>query len=289
MFVVTDGTRTGRDVLADALTQDWIDTPATVRRAELAAAERTLREAVRGPIPRLDIRELLETEHELRRKIERYETARSETRQRLTEIEPRHGRLAQELADDQHRLTAAQAVLDRHDRRFHRWGHAAEITGARKTVDVLEDAISYRKHRLDQLSAEIDQLRTRARDLDRRRPDRARWTTELDETRGHIADDLAARRHYAHRSPIAARELGPRPTHGRDAALWDGAAAQIDQHHAAFSRDEPSRLDWFHRQYDSAYATSRHRTDHAIDQLDEALHPGRHRQRGHELDLGISL
>ncbi len=67
VFVVTDPTRTARDILNEALNHDWIDTPATVRRAELAAAVRIRREPERGPIPRLDIRELLEAEHQLRR------------------------------------------------------------------------------------------------------------------------------------------------------------------------------------------------------------------------------
>ncbi len=145
------------------------------------------------------------------------------------------------------------------------------------------------QRRLDELSAEIHQLHTRSRDLDQQRPDRARWARELDQTRSSIAADLAARRHHAHRSPAAARELGPRPVDARHAARWDTAAAHLDQHHAAFSRDEPTRLDWFHRQYDSAYATSRHRTDQSIEQLDQALHPERDRHRGSELDHGISL
>ena len=163
VFVVTDGTRTARDVLAEALTQDWIDNPATVRRAELAAATRLRQAQDRAPIPRLDIRELLETEHQLRREIERYETARAETRRRLAELEPWRGHLVAEQTDAGRRLTAAQAVLDRHDRPLHRWGHRDEITAARKTVDTLERAIPNRQRRLDELRAEIDQLRTRAR------------------------------------------------------------------------------------------------------------------------------
>jgi hypothetical protein len=70
---------------------------------------------------------------------------------------------------------------------------------------------------------------------------------------------------------------------------WDDVAARLDQHHTAFTRDEASRLDWYHREVDSAYATSHRRVTGAVESLDQTLHRGPDRHHGHDLDHGISL
>ncbi len=154
VFVVTDGTRTARDVLADALTQDWIDTPATVRRAELAAAAAHPPRTGPGPVPAARRSASSSRPNtSSARAIERHDLARADDPpRRLAQLEPTHQRLAAEHAADHRRLAAAQAVLDRHDRPFHRWGHAAEIADARRTVTGLEHAIPDQQRRLDELA-----------------------------------------------------------------------------------------------------------------------------------------
>jgi hypothetical protein len=116
VFVVTDGSRSGRDILNEALNQDWIDTPATVRRAERPVPQRPREQTLVRPLPGGEIRRLLETEHHLARAITRHDFERSEVQRRLQQVEPAHGREVAELNGDRQRLAAAQAVLDRHDR-----------------------------------------------------------------------------------------------------------------------------------------------------------------------------
>jgi hypothetical protein len=111
-------------------------------------------------------------------------------------------------------------------------------------VTALTRSIPTRRQQADDLAAEIVELRARSRALDRQRPDRARWVSELDQSRTVITADLDARRREARRSPVAVLELGPRPTEPLAAARWDHAAARLDQHHAAFAHDEPTRLSW---------------------------------------------
>src|SRR5438094_797436 len=79
-----------------------------------------------------------------------------------------------------------------------------------------------------------DQLGNRPGHPDPQRPDRARWATEPDVARATLTAALDTRRRTARHDPLAAIELGPRPTHPAHAALWDHAAARLDQHHAAF-------------------------------------------------------
>ena len=301
VYVIADETHTARDTLETALSQDWIDRPAHQRRNELNP-EPVAVERRREPLAPDDIRRLLETEHELSRRINAHDDAARRAPGRIAAAEQAHSeainRCDAVVANRDH----AQESLDRYDRVFHRRDHTMDIVTAKRERSIAEWYLPRLRSAIADRAGDIEHAARHARDIEREGLRRPQWQHQLAETRTAIRGDLEARERKAEHMPSlhAVAELEPRPRDPVGAALWNHVAAQIDQHHTAYPRYQPDRGD----REPSAYKDSRDGLQHWIVLLDQALHPEReierqpqvaqrqhaqHRHHERTLDHGIEM
>ncbi|MDP8950153.1 MAG: hypothetical protein M3N00_07925, partial [Actinomycetota bacterium] len=185
----------------------------------------------------------------------------------------------------------AQEVLAQHDRPLHRRSHRHELEAARRDSQWLPRALGELRTELHELDAKEATLKDRlsrasldmqagpdlvgeshtiARRLDEDR--RARGTSRATEAPTYVVD-----------------RLGPRPSAGPTAALWEDAAGQLMQHHTAFDLEDGTLLGQHPRLVeDDAYTTSHRAAVAAITRLDRALGRQPEIEPPHQ-SLGISL
>ncbi len=299
VYVIVDENRTARDILETALSQDWIDRPAHVRRNELNPEPVAAVEREREPLAPDDIRRLLETEHELAKRINAHDDTARRAPGRIAAAENAHSEAINEYEREIARRDKAQATLDRCDRIFHRRDHTIDIEHARSERQFAESHLPRLRDTIGGRAADLARIVEDARKVERDQVMRPESGNELAATRNAIADDLIAHARKTEHMPSihALCELPHRPCDPDLASLWDHTAALLDQHHTAFgpeiSRDhgQPHGAD--------AYTASRDGTRHAIDHLDRVIHPRRERLRqlvqdtgrdpGHEHDAGIEM
>ena len=281
VYVIVDENHTARDILETALSQDWIDRPAHLRRSELNPQPVAAAERGREPLASDDIRRLLETEHELSRRIDAHDDAARRAPATITAAEQAHRDAVNRynrVVDD---LDQAQITLDRYDRVFHRRDHTTDIVTAKRERSIAESHLGHLRTAIDDRVGDIEQAARHARDIEHQERRRPKWQHELDATRAAIRGDLEARERKAVHMPSlhAVAELEPRPRDPRGAKLWNQVAAHIDQHHTAYPHYQPDRRS----REPSAYKTSRDNMRDWTGILDHAMHPEREieRQRQH--------
>jgi hypothetical protein len=274
-FVVLDGEQSATDVISEALSRDWIDQPALSRRAELqhSASQPDGGGSMQRPLDPATLRLLLERDYELAHGHSRAQAQVDVLGHQLTRHQERRRQLSRSLDADRARLEQVRRTVEELDRPMRRRRHRVELDAAQR--------------QLRHLPASIDRDRRELADLedsavaDRRRLDVAEEAVgrrgEVMEERLSIACrlefDVKARAAVLGEDPPAylAERLGPQPSYGASAKLWDQAAGHIDQHRTAFGMDEKSLLGPRPRWDDHAYALSHQAATKAIEALDRAL------------------
>jgi len=135
VYVVTDDDRPATDVVAEALSRDWIDTPAIVRRAELqrrpvaVAAEHVRPVPLSGP----ELLALLQKAHDLADRIATHDSETRNLPRRLQQARSSHARTVAELAQARDELAWACQTLAALDRPLVRRLHRSEVDQAPST------------------------------------------------------------------------------------------------------------------------------------------------------------
>lgn len=234
-FVVVRGEQTPVDVLGEAMSRHWIDDPAVLRRAELQRAEAGgdvghIREA-----ELLDpgtVKALLEREHGISEELRHLVWKVSRLERELAENERTQPHELEAIARHRGRIEDATRQLEEYDRPFKRRRHEVEIDHARRTIATAQGDIEQSTAAIAKAEGRRPQLE---RDLAAAREalsDRPALEAERRDVRERLSADLAARATGLRRDPSEpiVKELGDRPSRGRAAAMWDDAAARIDQH-----------------------------------------------------------
>ncbi|MDP9070699.1 MAG: AAA family ATPase, partial [Actinomycetota bacterium] len=296
VFVVCQGEDTPADVVTESLSRSWIDRPAVARRAELALANPEGGEGVasataRRPLGPKVLRQLLERAHEIDRHRRRAEYEIAFCQRELQSLDHRRQTLDLSCRDFEARSARAQEVLAQYDRPLHRRSHRHELEAARTESQWLPRALAEARSELRELDAKEATLKDRLSraNLDMRaRPD---LMGESHTIARRLDEDRRVRGTNGVTEPPAyvVDRLGPRPSAGPTAALWEDAAAQLMQHHTAFDLEDAALLGRQPRPMDNdAYSTSHRAVAGAISRLDRAL--GRELQiEPPELGLGLSL
>ncbi len=316
-FVVTDGTRSPAEVMAEALSRDWIDVPATARRAELhrqsgaepqrrrpepaqpalearpdqpPRPELRRRELPSQPLAPAVARNLIEREHDLAQAVAQAESKLYGLSRDIADAEARRKILIGHLAETQLRLERAEAVVADLDRPLRRRRHRAELESARGSLRGCTDAIVADRGLLVQIEGRLPRLRA---ELAGAREEQSRATEMEDERhsiRAVLDADLAVRAGEAATDPFAQfdERLGSRPSDGSTARLWDQAAGRLAQHRAAFGESAFDPLTTRSLLEPAAEMTSRQGATTACEKLVRALGP----EAGFEapeLDYGLSM
>lgn len=230
-FFAVSGEQTALDVMVQSMTADWIDLPATSRRAELHGTEPHRPGLIDGPV----LRQLIEERHAIVTSLERADAfLRALPAQRRT--------LERDIADAQQSIAhvsaeyrRAQSVIDTHDRPLRRRKHEFEIDAARRELRRQPEIARRAEGAIEAAEAELSRLTTEAArsksTLDRRLELEA-TVAEID---GRLAHDLRVRTRIARlEQPITiTATLGPRPRDAQEAGQWDQAAGRLHQHQAA--------------------------------------------------------
>jgi len=225
-FAVT-GEQTALDVMDQSMTADWIDLPATSRRAELHGTEPHRPGLLDGPV----LRQLVEERHAIVTSLERAEAV-------LRALPAQRRTLERDIADAQQSIAhasaeyrRAQSVIDTHDRPLRRRKHEPEIEAARRDLhrqpeiaQRAEGAIGASESELARLAARGSEMKA----LVSRRPELDRRVAEID---GRLGHDLRVRTRIARlvQPQVVIEALGQRPRSGREAAAWDSAAGRLSQ------------------------------------------------------------
>jgi conjugative relaxase-like TrwC/TraI family protein len=294
VYVATDDDRPATDVVAEALSRDWIDTPAIVRRAELrppptaVAIEHTRPVPLSGP----EVLALLETAHDLTDRIIKHDSETRDLPCRLQGAQSTHARTLAELARARDQLLWARESLAALDRPLVRRLHRTEVDQARSTLRSCETTIPALEASTSELNGHIGELRANVAELAAAHPHRNAWTAELADTQDRLARDVdtRARHRDLDHAPVLVGQLGPRPAHGSAALLWDTAAARIDQHRAAYNELGLDLLGHDLTWRDPTRYQNRQAVIQAVTDLDHAVQPQRHfgREPLHR-GLGIEL
>ena len=227
-FIVTTDDRDPVDVFADALTRDWIDWPAVVRRHQLNP------EPTRpAPLSSDRLRELLERRHTLTGRIGGLDIDIAHLPRRLAAAVDERDAQRRSLADAERRLANAREKLAELDRPWRRRKHRGEIIRLGEQIEREPRYIAEHHTKIAALDADITRLAKRAAGLDPLRTERTVAQHELDEVRGELSIDAIGRVETARRDPNVIALIGPRP-HGPQATAWDQTAGLIAQHHTAY-------------------------------------------------------
>ena len=280
VFVALQGEQRAVDVLAQALARDWIDEPAVARRAELAERAQSGDGRDVGALRRpAELRELLERHHAITETLSTVLSTVGECGASLSQATSRQEQLVAHLADAQERQAKAQQVIDDYDHPLRRRLHRSDLERAQATLGRATAAIGEHTTELAEIEARLPGLCSaleEAQALWRSRPELER---ERQGVRQRLGRDLDARKDGLAADPpdYVVELLGPRPDRSSASALWDEAAARIDQHRTAFDvTDERSALGSSRPIWDrSAFASSQREAVGACDRFDQALGRGR--------------
>jgi hypothetical protein len=230
-YIATHGDTTAAEVFAESLARSWIDRPALARQAELAGPQRRP-----GTLPAAELRALLARKADLTATNDRARSELSILPGEIAWARQTRDEIARRLAGEKDRLQGAFDALARHDRPLHRRGHEADIGNAKRTIAQLPGQMRTTVAELERANAKLARLEQRHATAHELAADQPARTTQLAQVTERLDADLAIRlRQVRHETPHhVAGTIGYRPT-GRDGGrAWDRAAAQIDQHHAAY-------------------------------------------------------
>ncbi|MDQ4130131.1 MAG: relaxase domain-containing protein, partial [Actinomycetota bacterium] len=276
VFVVLEGEETAVDVLAQALTRDWIDRPAVARRAELAERAGPRGPTFgQGPLPAFEVRRLLERHHEITRDLCKAEVWLESGGEQFERMNRQRAELADQLADAEARQKRALEVIEAYDHPLRRRLHRPELERATIVINQTGYTVRHNNEQIRQIDDRMPWLEdtlAKAEATIQNRPDLEREQRYI----GRLLDrDLDARRLELGSEPAGYLTgfLGPRPSKATEVELWDGAAARIEQHRAAFDLDDSHDLlgPRCRRWDDSALAMNQRTVLEACDALDRGL------------------
>ncbi len=235
-FFAGTGEQTALDVMVQSMTADWIDLPATSRRAELHGTEPHRPGLLDGPV----LRQLIEERHAIVTSLERADAF-------LRALPAQRRALERDIADAQQTIAhaaaeyrRAQSVIDNHDRPLRRRKHEFEIDAARRELRRQPEIARRAKGAIEASESELARLAARESEMKAlvdRRPELDLRVAEIDD---RLAHDLRVRTRIARlEAPVSVVDtLGPRPRDVQQAQSWDRAAGWRQQHRAAFADPE---------------------------------------------------
>jgi conjugative relaxase-like TrwC/TraI family protein len=291
VYVATDDDRPATDIVAEALSRDWIDTPAIIRRAELQPPPPAAPiEPVPVPLSGPEVLALLEQAHDLANRITAHDTGTRTLPGRLQQTQSTHARAVAELGQARDQLAWAHESLAALDRPLVRRLHRNEVDRAKSTARSCNWKIPGLEARATELEHEINDLHTKAAALNTARPHRPTWTDELADARNRLARDLSTRERDGdlERDSVLVDVLGPRPADRAAARLWDTAAARIDQHRATYNELGLDLIGHDLTWLDPTRYANREAVIQAVTDLDHALGHQRHLAR-EPLHRGLGL
>lgn len=293
-FVVLHGEETAADVIADALSRDWIDQPALQVQAELRRPGGDALEPQQvelRPLERSEVRQLVERNTELTRALNEIRTERQSAHRDLDAIVAERLRLQRTLENLEARLVAADDTIAEHDRPLHRRGHRTELDAARGQVQQIPDEISATKHELatlDRRDKKAGDRLIRAEQLEKQTPHLMAEHTIIEH---QLERDVEARgRRVAMRPPAAIVDrLGPFPENAKHASLWIDVVGKLAQHSVAFEEPGVPAVRRDARTVDDAFTVSYRSSVQAMQRLDRALEQERFSIEPPSVELGLSL
>jgi hypothetical protein len=254
-YLATTGEETAADLFGRAITTDWIDHPAHVRRSELWAAGVAHRP---GLLDGTRLRELIDLRHELAIASTQPERDRRRVQSEYRKVAAEREHAADVIASTTAEIERARAMLDRYDRPLRRAKHEPEISHAKYQLAILPQMIEQARAgvaSLEKRAVQLDSARSATTDAARRTRNLEAKITEID---AELAADLRVRARVARleRPASVVEAFGDRPTDGPAASDWDHAAASLLRHQAAFGiarglGPQPGYFD------ETAYAISR--------------------------------
>jgi len=263
-------------VMELALAQQWIDRPAHVRHAELNPEPDDLNRL--EPLTYLELHQPLCRPDPAAQELSRVEEALRRVPHKLDTLTHDHDRTVEALDRLAREMERAQAVIDAHDRPFHRYRHRDELTAANATLDHAAARGVELDHQRAALIEQIADTRAQLAAVQARQPERDRLQAEIDHTSRALARDLDNRaRQLRDRDDLHAERFGPRPDNPAHAHLWDHAVAHHDRYRTAYPTPDHNHPHHF----ELAHAAQR-----AHEQPDHALDNGIHLERTR--GLGIS-
>lgn len=227
-FIVTGDGRDPVDVFADALTRDWIDQPAVVRRDQLNPQP-----TPSPPLSAARLREALERRHTLTGRIAGLDYDIASAPAALTASSREREVQRRQLADAERRLANAREILVEWDRPLRRRKHRDDIIRLSEQIEREPRYIAEHHAKIADLEAELTKQANRIVGADASRSRRTVFQRELDEIRDALDLDSIQRTQAARHDLNVIALIGPRPERGQTAA-WDQAAGLIDQHHTAY-------------------------------------------------------
>jgi hypothetical protein len=130
----------------------------------------------------------------------------------------------------------AQGVLDRYDRPLHRRRHEGDINIANRDLASAKNMIRFAHTQIESSDRRIEQVRASLTEAKSILATRTPLDDQLAEISDRLNHDLRIRtRSVSLEQPAAVVDIiGARPSPGPKAREWDHAAAQLDQHQAAY-------------------------------------------------------
>jgi hypothetical protein len=184
--------------------------------------------------------------------------------------------LAARLSAAEDRRDGAQAVLDEFDRPLLRRLHRPELVQA--TADLIQAHGTIRESRvaMSEIDGRLPAIQRSLADAQATLRNKPSLDRERHDLRRELDQDLSSRASSIADDPPShvIDRLGPRPGRGPNGALWDEAAARLDQHASAFDVDVSGRYAHLERSWaweDSAIAASSRAASQACERLDSSL------------------
>jgi chromosome segregation ATPase len=263
-------------VLTEAMSRHWIDDPAVVRRAELQRAQDAGGQAhtmEAEPFAPGLARQLLEREVAVNDRLRALESDVRRLEREVADNEAEGPRHLEAIAHAEKIIGDASSRLEEYDRAFKRRHHEREIDWARTQIRNSELKIQDSRIAIAKAEARAPGLE---QELDRARValgESPALQAERHDIRQRLGADLAARAEELRRDPPdhIVDELGGRPPRGKAAAIWDEAAARIDQHRSVFAITDTRELLGLHRSNDRAFEASREAALKASQRMDRVI------------------
>ncbi|MEZ5280565.1 MAG: MobF family relaxase [Acidimicrobiales bacterium] len=239
-YIATIGEQTAVDVFAESLARSWIDQPAIRRQAELAGHDPHRP----GTLPATEVRGLLEEKATLNDVLDRLERDLARLPRDLDRAQVERAQAVQALKEMRVEIEQANETIETRDRLLRRRGHETEIASAHDAVERLPGQVQDKQADIRDLDQRIEDLTERLDRAERTNERAPRMYRKIDDINARLGDDRHVRHLQMRHNPPAhiVEALGERPYGGQAAFSWDNAAAQLDQHRAAFGiaiPDEP--------------------------------------------------
>jgi hypothetical protein len=243
-YVVTDGDQHPADVLAPALTREWVDQPAIDRRAELNQPAQLREHRPEVELGPRALRQLLERQYAIDQDLARRRVDHQSAVGALHQARLRQRQLEQAIVEANQRIEWQRERITDLDRPLRRRRHRNELDSARKVIAQAERTTADSQTEFASLEERLPGLFGRTLETARRAQD----TAALEEERAAIAERLSADRATragrlaANPPELLVRELGERPDDDAAARAWDDAVGRISQHRTAHGITDPDHL-----------------------------------------------